>query len=292
MIILSVNLANAGRNEKSEEWRFGKRMNGLLESLKTVVDGCGCNTIVCLQEIRICKNEDGSKELSAKEIVEFFANGLNLSYVMLPNNMTDLSFYKATLYNPKRFLLTDCQNHWSGNSCGLPSGPQFCCSAMETRFIAAENYNSIKGCFVEGTIFALFNCHAPVEEADREIYTKSLIHIKDKHPRDLMIFIGNFNTIPDTGGEKQMKVMTQHFKHLTPSEEPSFYSYPDDLDPNGNQYVSRLDHAFANVDTPKFQVECKEERLIRWDKLGTNQWSDHLPLIVRLELHGTLALVK
>lgn len=287
--IISFNMANAQRDEQSEEYRFGKRMQSIsdhLRALKAMHSAkCNGNVIICLQEIRVCKNTDGSAQLTPKDIVESIATSLSMSYVMLGNNPDKMSFHKATLWDPRKFFLMKNKNWWPYSEKAhfqVPTGKEFARSVMESVFIVLDGYQSEKGEFVDGQVIAVLNCHAPLAETGRTAHIKLLKRIVARHTYPFVVFIGDFNTLPDRNGAEDLRKLRRFLKHISPADQDTFMGYPGDCDPGGNPWHSRLDHAFCLPDTDCTSTELLEETI------HESRVSDHYALAVRVKLHDAL----
>jgi len=74
LTIKTFNIANARGDEMSTEWRFGKRLQYVIDEINK-----SHSDVVAIQEIRACQNFDGTKILSPSDIMCLLVMGTGLA---------------------------------------------------------------------------------------------------------------------------------------------------------------------------------------------------------------------
>lgn len=258
--LCSLNLANAVRDENTA-FRFGTRIEIILQKLKQ--KRSGGMIILAVQEIRVCKDVDGVTALTPLDIILRFARELDMLPHFTGNNGSSLSFWKATFYDPKVLFCTESRIMWAGESKvekdgvlvpstaadrrkNIPSGPQACCNALRTTYyvIPGSTYRNYNFSLLKGKRFDVVNVHAPVLFEGRMDYCREVLM---EFGGENAIYLGDFNSIPDMGGQEQINLLETRFLNITP-EGLTFVGFPGDCDPEGNVWKSSLDKVFLDGD--------------------------------------------
>ena len=265
--ICSWNLANAVGDETSGVGRYGLRMSRQIDLLKTLhVD------LLMLQEIRTCKDESGEGILEPKDIIYRFSKDLKLEIGGMERiNTTDLTFWRATLYNPKTL--------WSGATIPVRSFNWSKSYTFDKDFGRMILYNQFapydaKTQTIEGhRCFWMGNLHFPLKLPDKYAYIDLL---QKSMPSDPLIMAGDCNVFMDDHGAEQLAKMSElglteitTTNHIT----STFVSFPWDK----VQTKSHLDYAFIRPQN----LMIKDVHVV---DVSDTQISDHFPLIFDLTI--------
>jgi hypothetical protein len=302
--VISLNLANANRDdtELDGKYAFRNRIDKIIQYLKNQVHCISCSerkyaVLICLQEVRRMKRADGGVELTGYQVADKIATGLGMAYVLSTNSPDPDSFHKMVLYHPDQCMVTHNTTIWTGGQVDVPSGPQRCCSIQSVRVIFKNDLGLFKSKFVEGYGMALYNCHAPVDEVDRDTYFSAITKLEKIKFLGYALFIGDFNTIESMGGKRQLQELREHFavlpgitRHITNGNEvdETFRGFPYDC-PKGSTepYTGVFDHAFLCHGPP-----CTLETVSATPWQSDEQLSDHYPLHVGFILKSKVKLIE
>lgn len=264
--IISLNVGNAARD--LGEYSFDKRLDGLIEWMKFFHKPY---TIFCFQELRRCKTEDGTVTMELTEILNKISTALNMVYDMGANSLLENSMHKATFYDPKEFIRTDCQVLWP-SSTRVPSGPEWAQSMLRSRFICKKGARFDKGHVKEGYMFQIMNCHAPSVAMERHMYCGWILR---NQPGTNTLLVGDFNTYDDIDGATQIAQMSSKWIHLSKHITKTFFSFPHDVDENKKRYHGVLDHVFL---ARNFSIDCNSIMISAEPWPMNEQLSDHYPI--------------
>jgi hypothetical protein len=280
-----ISLANAVRDDQSEENRLGKRINLIIQYFKEIPN----IDFIVFSEARLCKNEDGTDFLTPLQIALKFGQELNMYPIMQANNDQALSFSKIILFNPTKLFLLETSSVWptlTGEVSNTPTGLQFCQSITEAKFYlktadASDNrghYNTnLNRSFTLGAI------HTPLLDGGRDNYFKMMINNYEN--ADPAIFIGDYNLLPDMKGPEHEELLNQHFTNFTKDIGTTFIGFPNDVDPEGNPWMSSLDRVYANkafIETFGQNVQTSVENVT----IEGKRLSDHF--IMRVKINFSL----
>ncbi len=268
--LISLNLANSAYDEKTP-LRFGLRFEAIVNFLAEQHAD-----IICLQEVRKCTNAKG-ESWSPLEIMIAFATRLGMEFKYTSNNVTELSFYRCTLFKPTKLFPIAEKTVWTGSSATEPSGTQWCQSILMTHFILIETATFENAEYKAGTQLRVWNCHAPIGLEGLR-YGEVLTSAVGPATSVVDIIVGDFNSIPDLGGPQQMAYLEDKFVNPSKHIPQTFYSFPHDLSKTGERFSSKLDQVFVHNE---HQDKIAAVETIDW---RNNQLSDHWPLVAIVKL--------
>jgi hypothetical protein len=230
--------------------------------------------IVCLQELRRCRNKDDTGDIDAWDIAAYISKQIHMPYVIVANTFHRRSSYKATFWTQDKMMITGMRN-WGPNPKNLPSYYTSRCTALITQFAIPRPGGDFTrdDPVLDYAPLEVWNCHFPFPEPERLVFTKELV---DAVTSPSAIIIGDFNTIPKRGGEKQIEMFEKRFRHMSKHVTKTFHGFPYDINLLGQVHEGVLDHIFtsnsiiANADP---QVTAHT-----WN--GDIPGSDHYPLIL------------
>lgn len=269
----SWNVANAVGDESSGVGRFGLRMKAQVELLKEQNFD-----IIMFQEIRMCKNEDGSKIMTPLDIAYYFASNLNMFIAGFEAvNPTDLSFWRLTLYNPKTVWSMGCSpvRTYDVSDANYTFDKDFGRIIMFNKFAPFDGKATING----SKNFWTCNVHFPLRLDEKLIYAELVSKSVDQTcGNNQVIIAGDCNVFMDNGGAEQLgKMKSNGFDEHTNHIEKTFVSFPWDK----VQTKSHLDYVFTNsiVQTGKLHVQSVDVIDVSDTKI-----SDHFPLIITINV--------
>lgn len=247
--IKTFNVANARGDEMSEDWRFGKRIQYVIDEInKTPSD------VVLIQEIRKCWNADKSEVLTPSDIAYLIAKGTGLTIAAFERvGITELAFWRLTLYNSSTLFHLGSKPHWI-NAEGLSHIPgthqQWGNLIIESKFAQYEEVDVSKLpagsvpelTFIPEKTFTVFNVHFPLGREHRMTTSEYIKNIKCDST--CWFALGDMNTFYDDGGAEMIEIMTSTGAKDIAPDCPTFSSFPHDR----FQATSRLDHAIAAGD--------------------------------------------
>lgn len=271
--IISWNVANAANDEKTDG-RFGRRFDSQIEFLANEKPD-----IIMLQEIRICKDVDGITNLTPLDIAYRYAKRLHMEIAGLcPINTTEMSFWRLTLYNPKRLWMSNCipvrtfdtdlKDHTFTTDFGY--------LLLFNQFAPCES-NVIMG----SKSFWTCNIHFPLKLNEKMIYIDVINSSVEKicHGQQVIIS-GDCNVFMDNGGQKQLnKMMEYHFEEHTKHIDTTFKSFPWD----NFQTTSHLDYVFTKNPVTLTSENIEVVNVSATD-ISSNQISDHYPIIINTKI--------
>jgi hypothetical protein len=239
-----ISLANAKRDRltpNSLEYRIGDVLRCITDYVQK-----GINVFIL--------NEGRPFDYKGKEVLvdEFVATLLlitNFKALVLPNHGKDnFAFNKIILYSPE-LICVGTKGLWplNGELVNYPQGAQNCQSIFEVSFIFnnPSNYNSLCE-YIGPKPFKVLAIHDPVEFEGRQKYIEALINYTNKQT-DPLVCIGDFNFLPDMGGNEQREFISQHLVNCAPNIGITFKGFPHDTNPEtGEPWESSLDGVFAN----------------------------------------------
>lgn len=196
--------------------------------------------LLFLQEIRLCKDEEGTGSLTPQHIINKIALELDMAYVAFPNNGTKMSFWKATFYDTNALTCFESRSRWKDSN--TPSGNSMiaCRFAVNEDSVYDDNFE-----FVSGQQFWAVNIHAPVV-FKRDHYYGMLVEMT--HANLPFIAVGDYNCLPDKQGPEQVdKILKGHgsMQDYSPKG-PTFVGFPHDTDAEGVPYQSALDKVMVD----------------------------------------------
>ncbi len=253
-----ISLANAFRDRQTPN-ALGYRLDYILYCIKYFLRS-GVNVFL-LNEGRSFDYKD--KEISVNEFVALLIKKMDLKALVLPNHgKDDSAFNKIVLYSNNLFCI-GTKGLWplNGELVNYPQGAQSCQSVFEITFLDnnTKNYNS-RCEYIDPKPFKLLVVHDPVGFEGRQKYIEALINytdnptllrvdgasVRDKQTCPL-VCIGDFNFLPDMGGNEQREFISEHLVNCAPNIGITFKGFPHDVNPEtGKPWESSLDGVFAN----------------------------------------------
>ena len=272
--VITWNVANA-LNDESSPGRFGLRVDVQIELLMTLHPD-----ILMIQEIRTCKNRDGTSIMTPLDIAYKFESKLRMDIAGFEKiNTTSLTFWRLTLYNPLTV--------WSMGGTAVRSfnvkntdyvfGKDFGREMLFNQFCPCDTKtNTIFG----SKSFWVCNVHFPLRLDDKLVYADLIKRAITEVCRDEQVIIaGDCNVFIDDGGDIQLQRMSilEFVEHTVNNGiETTFVSFPWDK----IQAKSHLDYVFTRKDV---STTLKITSITSVD-LSDKQISDHFPLIIMVEL--------
>lgn len=268
LMIISLNIANA-HNDESTENRLGNRIKYLLTYLWIINEIVKIDILV-LQELRKCSNENGDI-LEPDDIAILISKVLKLRIaIMQPNNETELSFNKLTLFNQKKLFHLNSYTVYPGEIYDLPNNDKpfmqhaqcmvFSDFYLRTPFTAKYDFNNIK-------FISVCNIHTPVSLDGKINYLNKLIkyygeNLEHFEKRNLQL-LGDFNMFIEHIDEmKNLMEESKYFHHQSEQIEQTFENFDHDKGVNwisqgSNSEIvkitSILDHVYSNTNRTYFQ---------------------------------------
>ncbi len=243
--IVTFNIANSRGDELQKDYRFGKRLNSIIDELKnTQAD------IICLQELRTCLSDDNITVMQPTEIAGIIARDLNMAIATCDRcSIADISYWQVTLYNFNKLFHLKSELHWINQEkrTDIPGTPyMFGTLAMLSRFapfipieIPRESGMSLNQSltFHPDKTFSVINIHFPTEYQDKmhTAHVLANLDINNKTTDMFKIILGDFNTFK-TDYQQIMNVLAD-YTELLPNGD-TFTSFPHDR----VQITSKLDH--------------------------------------------------
>lgn len=302
--VATLNVGCASRDEPTP-WRLGLRLHRIVAELAAVRARQPC-TVICLQEVRLCRDFPGTGMYTAMEVANFIAGALHMAYVILPETTSPKAAHLVTLY-PQELMLLSSSAHWMHGLDDPADGP-LTKPTLRTVFLHKE----AECASTAGRVFSVYNCHAPFPAAQRLVYAQrlaSFMHApvacsNSTRPLICCIVAGDFNTIPSLeGADTYARLVAQDASDcpeecrrgtvdLTPFTAETrrglvpvtaaigstFRGFPHDADPaTGIPWGgSQLDHIFVTLASAPLAAVCT--------KLLDNAVSDHALVEVSLPL--------
>lgn len=320
MQVLQLCLANAMRDERVDAYRYGRRHARFLEMLRDMRRRARLPAVVCVKELRHCKDADGGALTPSRIAGDFAAAGsLEVAAVAPVKLVPTLGmplynpFYLGQLYDPAQLVhLNSFCVRYDALAFGEVPSPHVGTAVLLGHYAR---------CNSDGTAdlahqFIVESCHMPLREDHKTAAARwfatalpsvraSLFGVGDDVP---VIRIGDFNTFADKAEcAGQLALLSEGFDHAggdfvewggTTPLFGTFYPFPHDAVPDiviasplsRSPSVSVLDHVFLSRGTHRLCVACKELILDNYDAEGTRAafdgatipLSDHLPLLVTL----------
>lgn len=304
LVVISWNLANAFADERSPQFRFGVRKERILDNI-TRLAGSGC--ILCLQEIRQCKEKTGNDMITPLEFVKEVAQVSGLSLAGLHAvNPDKYSFYRATLFDADKFFCLTSFPKWvvgpglskerrdgkfpgcADASEALGPAPKAGVMFLFSRFTRRDSNGNIS----METPFWVINCHFPIPLETKLVTIKQLaVHVEEVCKLEPVIVIGDCNVFMDDGGQTQLDTFHHlGFENVTlDSQVPvTFSSFPHDRmntrdaeKKEVKKIVSHLDYAFIREEGYPTKLRSTWARAIPVSEEEPE--SDHFPLVVGFE---------
>jgi endonuclease/exonuclease/phosphatase family metal-dependent hydrolase len=267
--VVSWNVANAMGDEQIPEDRFGVRFAKQIEFLKQLA-----SDIIMIQEIRKCKSDDGTTTLTPYDIAYKYASSLNMYIAGFePVNPSELSFWRLTLYNPKKLWVVQMRpvRTFISEDVDYIFNKDFGRIILMNKFALLDGENKILG----SKSFWTCNVHFPLRMDEKLRYADLVKHTIDECCGNQQVIIaGDCNVFMDDGGSEQLKRMSDHgFINKTEHIEHTFKSFPWDK----VQAVSHLDYVFTR--DVMSSVKINDVHVI---DLSKDQISDHYPLIIEV----------
>lgn len=224
-IVRSSNLANAQMDEQCPA-RFGLRQDHIYE---TLVDLTPCEEVLCLSELRTCMDTDPDVQLHPTEIVHRIATRTGYSIaIAAPNNMSERSFWKATLYN------RDLVKHLASGTINIDVPDlKHATNLLWSKF----QWKSPES---PDQVVYVINIHYPIKGQVKVArwFTDNITSLLSVSERDQVVFIGDCNTFMDIDGALQLETLKERFT-MPEHHQITFKSFPH----NDWQGESVLDHA-------------------------------------------------
>lgn len=264
--IVSLNIANAVRDESNEEYRFGKRLNKLCKLIKEQNAD-----IVLLQEIRQCRDESGENIITPDDIAHNIAKNTDLKIAgLFTLNPSTLSFARLTLYNPNTMFPLQCFGEWCSDTPNVPSGAnetnpkKFGIGVQFTQFV---NVHERELATLGNYPFWVANIHYPIP-FEEKMYTNKYLLKRIPKLGGTTIIMGDFNTFFDNDGRgnEQINELKSKFYEESVNIKETFTTFPcDDFAiKNGGLVSSKLDHVFVHPNLKALSsceaVSTKESR--------------------------------
>ncbi len=270
IVIGVLNLANSQMDEQNDDYRFGKRLEnikGVLEDHFETID------VLCLSEIRVCKDANGDKELSPVQITTDIAEAADFAIAALnPVNLTRLSFWRAALHHKETVIpiKTICINPFPVEH-----------DRIMISFHKFKHTNL-------GDIFWVIHNHMPmkIEEKMKTIRWLNDNALKicwnenedgDSSFAPVMFYGGDQNTffdVADDGDRMMAEFKKGGWMDLTSGIKQTFQAFPH----NPTQITSKLDHWFVyETKTPS------KINIVRAQTVHMYPDSDHDLILIEFE---------
>lgn len=245
LYLCSLNLANSSNDEIREDLRFGMRFQLILDTLEKERKSGMC--LLLVQEVKNCMSKDGSKLLTAAEIISGISSVTKMIPLCCANHDGFETSWKVTFYDPMLFMHLETHNVRDGEPSRNPSKNMGRQNFTSNKFYWIGNACARYGIVNElsGKEFNLINVHCPVTETWRAAYCKKLEeYVKNNCDGVPILCAGDFNTITDLGGQKQLGFLNGFLIDKTPGG-ITFIGFPGDGNEDG-PYESSLDKVFVN----------------------------------------------
>lgn len=301
LCIAQICLANAFRDEQTEEYRCGKR---LAKYQRVLRDTCSSTDVYSIKELRACRNPSGDKMLSAQgllnellsptpELAQACCFPVKVHRTTTKKNGPYSPFYLAQVYNTERVTLLDSGvNHYYEQVFGDPTSPP----AMGGCYIWGKYAPNRPDGFPDLTkTFVVKSFHLPFANDDKTKVCEYLcraLHTKDPPP--VVIAVGDFNFFRDDKDHAlHLQLWDKNFQNVSEQRLVSyqtgkrmfgtFWPFPHDVPPvkldlptEDSKHTSVLDHVFLSrgSETKLLSETC---RLVEPTDYAHPEW-DHLPL--------------
>lgn len=273
--VVTWNIANAMRDEERDNYRFGVRMDNIIQKLRELKPD-----ILCIQEFRQCKDKTGDVIMSAEDIMFKFRIGLNMEFRQTALNPDNESFHYAIFYDRSKVFPTEQNIRWMGDSSYTPGGTGYGKLFFHIRFIVLERSSFKQGTFRSGPLLDVYNCHFPLGGEDRLKYSRVL----NRHITDLsavqashFIVVGDFNTLGPFN-EEQLSILKENLVDVSGNISHTFRAFPHDTNPVTRETYpdSKLDYVFTDHELQIYSIRTED---VSADKL-----SDHWPVITEIDV--------
>ena len=262
--LVTFNIANALNDEKSETFRFAKRLTAVITEIKK-----GFPDVLCLQELRDCKSLDDTSVLTAMSILMEIMGETGLMIAAMERvGPIENPMWRATLYNPTKLFHLGSRPHWL-NAEKQPTVPGTNVNGslamiLESKFaqftpITRASLRKSDGTchpasFMADVGFSVFNAHFPIEKRHRVETSEFVRDLSATHRGEIYFVVGDMNTFFDDGGDEMMQIMQSGgLVDFLPPGTKTFKSFPHD----SFQTVSTLDHLFGSVSLGYQVINCR-----------------------------------
>lgn len=277
LTVAQICLANAGRDEANEHYRFGVRQQHYIDLLNAY-----SADVYCIKELRPCLNKTATETLSVDQILTSFTQGRSdravATIIPLKPSLADSpkQFYLAQIFNPEKLRLISADARSYGKN-------------IDYQYLQVQ-YQHLES----GQSFSVASIHFPM---DNQTKTQLVEHFSSK-PLPFTFLIGDFNFFTDDPDHEQhLKSMESSYAHITNMENErgeamfgTFQPFPHDKPPveieapwncstSKQKQNSALDHVFVGEG---LDVSHAKITLIEGSDRSTLKW-DHLPMFVQFQ---------
>lgn len=189
---------------------------------------------ICLQEVR------PTAGWSSDEVIHYFSDALQMSYVHQNVNPSDKAFTRVTFYDKRKWFHSNSKPVYTPNN-KKPNHPYM---LLVSSFTRANSLN------VTETEFVVINAHAPVSLEDKKQYWKTcnlvLREIGEEvttssTPTPFCVLVGDVNKFSDQWTEYKKCALNGGVEDLVDTKITTFVSFDHDTQPDGSLYTSSLD---------------------------------------------------